>query len=284
MLGAFPNILRLLLFLFSSFVFSSVGVGQDLSDYVKYDARTGLPSSHAYHIIQDSKGFIWITTEGGVAKFDGYSFKIFTAKDGLPSDDVFRLNEDAQGLIWLSTFNELGYMYEDIYHKFPSPEGVEIKGIVLHSIFKNSRDRISHMAKLANGNHLLKMEESGQFIDVEPHGVLEGLQLYSNMFFFSGFTQDNEQRISYLTGSNSYLSNFFFDNSNKLTFIDKVRIGKNVKVVKCLDFSELGKIVLSTLSNVYIYDFNSGEVSKIDIPVNASSQVEVIKLNGQKIP
>ena len=37
--------------------------------------KDGLSESSVYDIFQDSNGFIWITTDNGLDKYDGYSIK-----------------------------------------------------------------------------------------------------------------------------------------------------------------------------------------------------------------
>ena len=36
-----------------------------------YTSNSGLPSSQIHEIYQDSRGFVWISTENGLARFDG---------------------------------------------------------------------------------------------------------------------------------------------------------------------------------------------------------------------
>ena len=43
----------------------------------------GLPSNNVYELKQDSKGFIWGTTDKGVFRYDGKTFKYFTSDNGL---------------------------------------------------------------------------------------------------------------------------------------------------------------------------------------------------------
>jgi ligand-binding sensor domain-containing protein len=69
-----------------------------------YTVNDGLPSSYVYTTFQDSKGFVWIATDKGVAQFDGYRFKKFTTANGLSTNDVWNICEDAQGRIWFSCF------------------------------------------------------------------------------------------------------------------------------------------------------------------------------------
>ena len=41
----------------------------------KFSLDNGLPSNRVYSFTQDRDGYIWVSTEGGVVKYNGYSFK-----------------------------------------------------------------------------------------------------------------------------------------------------------------------------------------------------------------
>ncbi|NDC41464.1 MAG: hypothetical protein EBZ77_07940, partial [Chitinophagia bacterium] len=86
--------------------------------FVNYTVNDGLPSNHIYSIIRDHLGYLWIATPKGVAKYNGYEFKVFTTRDGLPKNDIWQLTEDSLGKMWLISINsELGYIYNNTYHK-----------------------------------------------------------------------------------------------------------------------------------------------------------------------
>jgi len=74
----------------------------------KYSVEEGLPQSTVYCLLQDSRGFIWMGTDGGgLVRFDGTRFETFTKADGL-SDNVIRsLYEDSRGNLWIGTFTGL---------------------------------------------------------------------------------------------------------------------------------------------------------------------------------
>ncbi|MEM9823303.1 MAG: hypothetical protein AAF985_19635, partial [Bacteroidota bacterium] len=78
-----------------------------------FTTDNGLPSSETYVVFQDSKDYIWITTDNGVSRYDGYQFRNFSAKDGLRDAVVFHLHEDAQGRIWMNTLSHDFYYYEN---------------------------------------------------------------------------------------------------------------------------------------------------------------------------
>lgn len=70
-----------------------------------FGVEDGLPSSEAYDVMQDREGFIWISTDRGLSRYDSYSFRNFSTADGLTDNTVFSVQEDAQGRIWCSTLH-----------------------------------------------------------------------------------------------------------------------------------------------------------------------------------
>ena len=67
----------------------------------------GLSNSHINQIYQDSKGYIWIATENGLNKFNGYDFEVFLSIPGdsssIRSNFVSFVYEDSRGSFWVST-------------------------------------------------------------------------------------------------------------------------------------------------------------------------------------
>ena len=96
-------------------------MGQVLPAMINYTVDDGLPSSETYDILQDSKGYIWIATDRGVSRYNGYEFENFTTEDGLTDNVVFRLQEDYKGRVWFQTMNFKFFYYENnqfITYKF----------------------------------------------------------------------------------------------------------------------------------------------------------------------
>jgi signal transduction histidine kinase/ligand-binding sensor domain-containing protein/DNA-binding response OmpR family regulator len=67
----------------------------------------GLSNNEVTSIIQDKVGFIWIGTNDGLNRFDGYSFKtyrhIIKDSSSLSDNSVWCLLEDRYGFIWIGT-------------------------------------------------------------------------------------------------------------------------------------------------------------------------------------
>jgi signal transduction histidine kinase/ligand-binding sensor domain-containing protein/DNA-binding response OmpR family regulator len=72
-----------------------------------YTTENSLPNSRVNQIYQDSRGFIWISTENGLARFDGRDFLTFRFRrdkaDALASDLVLSVFEDSRGTLWTGT-------------------------------------------------------------------------------------------------------------------------------------------------------------------------------------
>lgn len=82
-----------------------------------YTTENGLSSTKISCITQDEKGFIWIGTEDGLNKFDGYRFAVYkrTPNDSLSlvSDHITALYRDSQQRLWVGTIDGLQYYDPD---------------------------------------------------------------------------------------------------------------------------------------------------------------------------
>ncbi len=82
-----------------------------------YTVADGLPSNTVYYVYRDTKGFLWIATTKGVARYNGIRFEVFTTVDGMPDNEIFSIREDKYGRIWFATFNgSLCYYKDNRFH------------------------------------------------------------------------------------------------------------------------------------------------------------------------
>jgi ligand-binding sensor domain-containing protein/signal transduction histidine kinase len=77
------------------------------SKIVKYTTRNGLPLKVINSITQDKQGFMWFAAEDGIARFDGYTFKIFKNDPddsfSLSHNYVFSIFTDREGIVWAAS-------------------------------------------------------------------------------------------------------------------------------------------------------------------------------------
>lgn len=101
-----------------SFFYVNTAIAQS-PVFRNYNNRSGLPSNETFQVKQDSKGYIWISTNSGMCRFDGYEFRNFEIKDGLPDNTVFDIYEDYKGRVWfLPLSNKLSYFFEDSIYPY----------------------------------------------------------------------------------------------------------------------------------------------------------------------
>jgi signal transduction histidine kinase/ligand-binding sensor domain-containing protein len=67
----------------------------------RYTGGEGLPAAEVYDVAQDHSGRMWFATRGGIASYDGVSWKTYSTADGLRSIPYFRLRVDRRGRIWV---------------------------------------------------------------------------------------------------------------------------------------------------------------------------------------
>ena len=77
-----------------------ISIAQEYS-YRYYSISDGLPQTQITALFQDSKGFIWVGTKGGLSRFDGVEFENFGIEDGLTSRIVCNISEGRNGKIYV---------------------------------------------------------------------------------------------------------------------------------------------------------------------------------------
>ena len=94
-------------------VFVTIANAQQKSiKFNSYSIEDGLSQSYVTDIVQDQFGYIWVATQDGLNKYNGYEFDVFKHKlnenGSLPNSYIHSLTINKQGLIWFGTNRGLG--------------------------------------------------------------------------------------------------------------------------------------------------------------------------------
>lgn len=112
----------------------AVDPDKDFNDYVKdtWSIEEGLPQITALGITQDEKGYLWVATQAGVARFDGVRFQAHSPDNtpeipGLFTHDLFL---DSDNRLWIATYKGVAWHRDGEFTRVPyrgiSGEEVEI--------------------------------------------------------------------------------------------------------------------------------------------------------------
>lgn len=110
LMSRFPNLSRRCAWVLLPAVILLTGATGAQAHRLRFDAVTadqGLPHTTVRCVLQDQRGFLWIGTEDGLARYDGYTFAIFRHDPDNPAsladNFIWSLHEDAAGRIWIGT-------------------------------------------------------------------------------------------------------------------------------------------------------------------------------------
>ena len=79
---------------------------------IQFSTKNGLTSSEIYDVIQDDWGYLWVSSDHGLNRFDGFKFEQYSTEDGLTDNTVFRFKKDQYGRIWCTTYNNTLFLIE----------------------------------------------------------------------------------------------------------------------------------------------------------------------------
>jgi ligand-binding sensor domain-containing protein/serine phosphatase RsbU (regulator of sigma subunit) len=157
---------------------SSLLGAQDNWRIVEFRQEQGLSQISVNCIIQDSYGFLWVGTQDGLNKFDGYDFKVYRHQPSDPyslsNSNINSVIEDNKGNIWAGTQNGLNIFDRSsgtfrAYQHEPGNPG-SISSNIVHYVFQDSEGLI-----------WLKTEEGIDRFDAET-GIFRHFKHYSDVF------------------------------------------------------------------------------------------------------
>jgi ligand-binding sensor domain-containing protein/signal transduction histidine kinase/DNA-binding response OmpR family regulator len=111
-----------------------------------YTVNEGLNDKTIHCIFQDSKGWIWIGTDFGLLKFDGYNFKKFTIgsdQSKVMENALIRtIFEDNDGIIWIGTENHGLFRYDRRFYEIKQFDGPIFSNSSIWSIVEDKKNNL----------------------------------------------------------------------------------------------------------------------------------------------
>ena len=240
-----------------------------------YDISNGLSQNRVQAIFQARDGYIYLGSQGGLDRFDGYNFKYYSHNPSdstsVPEGWVNAIGQDNSGNIWIGTQQKtIGYLQPDGLWKRVELEGMKTWdrdgrswwwGLITDFKFKNNKTLIS---SLGNGLFIIEngIQKHYKLKEIDGNAISE-IHLINNRVFLAtrnGLYEFNIEKEQFSKTSISLPTFGFSKSSNNNEFY------------------------VSSPSKVFKYNIKNNTSSEINLKVNKKSRdFQRMALHNQKL-
>jgi signal transduction histidine kinase/ligand-binding sensor domain-containing protein/CheY-like chemotaxis protein/methylphosphotriester-DNA--protein-cysteine methyltransferase len=233
--------------------------------YQLFTVNEGLPQNYLLGLAQDSAGFIWIGTKDGLARYDGYRFKIYRhSKDALhtpAANNITNLYTDHRGYLWIQydtraidCYNPSTGIFE---HVSAQPAWDKIRSQVIgYELIVDHHDNLWVITEKGLYRYQTHSKQLSSFTNLPGIVPLAMMEDHSGKIWLA-----TQQGFSIYNYSNNQVQNISYQLSARQTYS-----GRNHKLG--IGEMESGKVIVTSLdSAALVYD-----------PVNNSFQAVTLKI------
>jgi len=220
--------------------------------FQKFNQDQGLSQVTISSIVQDKKNFIWIGTQDGLNKFDGYNFKVFKNDRNdslsLPNNSITGLHCDNQERIWVATEKGLSILFlrNETFKKIelPNPNNTSINNQPFIKFISGNND---YLFVCTGNNQVFLIELNG---DKSPKIFSVSLNANANINSIN-FTKKG---LVIIASENNEL--IFYDPKTK-TFSRKIQSLSTISNKNNIDGFLETKNAIWLISNTSLYKLNN---------------------------
>lgn len=182
-------------------------LSKDEKSYEHFSFTDGLPGNSIYALQEDKGGFIWISTENGLSRFDPQTatFKKYDRSDGLVCQE-FNFNSyhrDEKGYFYFGGYNGVAWFHPDSIRENRVVPAVKFTDVKLFNKSVRPDHESGVITSIANGEMQLEFRHHQNIFSVE-FAVLNYINASKNRFAYKleGFEDDwnfvTEPRATYM--------------------------------------------------------------------------------------
>ncbi|MBS4056295.1 MAG: histidine kinase [Bacteroidales bacterium] len=211
--------------------------------YKHYTVQDGLVQSQVMAVFQDSRGYIWAGTKGGVSRFDGSAFVNITAREGLLGNLIENIIEDHRGRIWFLSVEGLSCYDQEKITTYPTD--LFKGGTGLGMLYESKPDEIRIF--YGNNKHqaIVVDFKDGQFEQVACY--FPEADLPNDKYSFT-YTYDLNEKVVWMLSA--YYGLF------KITDLNIERIPCEMKVYQAINMGNDNRLYLMADNKVYYISDN----------------------------
>ncbi len=253
----------ILLLLF--FMPSLLLLAQENFVFENYSIPQGLSNPTINCIYEDKFGFLWIGTEDGLCRYDGYEFKVYknnpTDITSLPNNKITSICEDKDGNMWIGGFNVLvKYQREnDRFIKVKIDREQNINLPYVQKILVDKKNRIWIGTDIL-GVHIL---DPKTMTTKRKKFILNNEEL--NNAFVNSIIETSDANILVLDfGSGVF---YYDDDTDRFRLYENLSI-KSISKGWCLHEDEFNRLWIGGENSLKIYSKSDKKISSIDLFTN----------------
>ncbi len=210
----------IILYLSSMYCYPQSGLPVELH-FNRLTVQNGLPEGTVLSMIQDKEGYIWMSTQRGLVRYDGYHARIYTMGITDPNKtNVTKIFQDRKGRLWVGmrSSNSI-YLYNRQQDRFircliDSSASDLYNSSYIFDIHDDNRDRLwiaSYNLSNNTSSFFLFHPQTGNY---QWYGIRESGKYHVNATFLLAELQDSSGHIWLSTSNGLYEFN---ENSHSFT-------------------------------------------------------------------
>ncbi len=243
-------------------VFAVPATAQENLLFEHFSVKDGLSNPAANCILQDKYGFLWIGTDDGLNRYDGYEFKVYKNIAGdttsIPINTVYSLMEDHKGRLWIGGEGTIAIFNrdKDNFKAIEVDNGSVSATIQIWTIFEDSKHRI-WIGTRFHGVYIIDSEDNVARLLYKNGSIAQ-----TDWNWPQGIIETHDGRIL-VTDSDEGI--YFFDEDKSEFFKDEKLSVPGSKTVFAIYEDEFNRIWIGDFFGVRLIDPSKNTITDIDL-------------------